>query len=240
MQFSRIVRCLPMRRASLVGLGLIVFASMLGTEGCLTYKLTSLYVEPNGGACVPPGGTAQYTAYGTYTEGGHTNETKDLTDAVTWSTDLPELATVNSTGLALAATNSIGLTDVKASAEGEFGLIWASAPLTVSESCVSGSGAVRTLSAIRILPGDETLRSVGDTSQVVAVGRYSGQPVSENLTSKVTWASSDTRVATVTAGGLVTAAGAGDATITATRTSAVGTVVTATEKIHVGGGSALR
>lgn len=236
MQFRRILpRRLPVRAASIVGLGLLVFATMLGTDGCLTYKLNGIDLEPNAGACIAQGSTAQFTAYGIYTENNHANKTLDITDSVHWSTDLPELATVSSTGLATSSTTYLGLTNVKASTEGEFKLLWKTVPLTVSNNCLSGSGAVRRLSSMHLIPENETLRSVGDTTELVAVGLYSSEPLSGNLSGAVHWTSSDPGVAKVSPEGLVTAMGAGDATITATRTNELGSMVTATETIHVGG-----
>lgn len=235
MHFRRILpRRLPSRALSMAGLGLLAFATMLGTDGCISYKLNGLDVEPNAGACIAPGSTAQFTAYGIYTESSHANETIDITDSVHWSTDLPELATVNSSGLATAGTSFVGLTNVKASTQGEFKLLWKTVPLTVSTSCVSGSGAVRRLSSMHLV-GETTLRSVGDTTELVAVGRYSSEPLSGNLSGEVKWTSSDPRVATVSPQGLVTAVGAGDATITVTRTNELGAVVTGMQQIQVGG-----
>jgi len=227
---------MPSRALSMVGLGLLAFATMLGTDGCITYKLNGLDVEPNAGACIAPGSTAQFTAYGIFTESGHANETIDITDSVHWTTDLPELATVNASGLATAGTAYVGLTNVKASTQGEFKLLWKTVPLTVSTSCVSGSGAAvpRTLASMHLI-GETALRSVGDTTELVAVGRYSSEPLSGNLSGEVRWISSDPGVAKVSPQGLVTAVSAGEATITATRTNELGTVVTATETIHVGG-----
>jgi uncharacterized protein YjdB len=82
------------------------------------------------------------------------------------------------------------------------------------------------------------LSSIGDTSQLVAVGQYPIAPFSDDLTSQVTWKSSDPQVATVSAAGFVSATGAGETVITASRTTAKGTVVIATEKIQVDGTSA--
>lgn len=235
MRFRNILPVRTLSRRASVGLGLVVFISTLGINGCVSYRLTGLYVEPSAGACIPSNSTAQFTAYGIYTEGGHAAETRDVTDLVTWTTDLPELATVDSKGLATSSSD-IGLTNVKASAQGEFDLVWSSAPLTVKSTCVSSS--VRTLSSIQILPGDQMLSSMGDTSQLVAVGQYRLAPFSDDLTGQVTWKSSNPQVATVSAAGFVSATGAGETTITATRTTAKGTVVTATEKIQVAGTAA--
>lgn len=223
-------------RPAAVGLGLVVFASTLGVDGCLSYKLTGMYVEPSAGACVSPGATAQYSAYGTYTEGGHETKTEDLSDQVTWSSDIPWLvASISSSGLVTAPDNGdTGTTNIKASAPGEFGTVWASATFTVP--CASTTSPT-VITRMRILPGDQNLASVGDTSKVVAVGEYSRAPWSSDFSQKATWTSSNPKVATVAAGGLVTAAAPGEATITATHTTDTGTMTTATIKVTVGGGS---
>jgi trimeric autotransporter adhesin len=232
----RLRSILPFRmpsRPALAGLGVLALVSTLGIDGCVSYKLTGIYVEPSGGACIAPGSTAQFSAYGTFTEGGHATKTEDISSQVSWASGLPELATVDSSGLATAGTTYVGYTDITASAQGEFGLVWSSAQLTVSDSCVSGT-AVRGISAIRIL-GDQRLASAGDTTKLVAVGQYSSAPWSRDLSQQAKWTSSNPGVATVTPEGLVTAVGAGEATITATQTTEQGTVVTGTTKVQVGG-----
>ena len=57
--------------------------------------------------------------------------------------------------------------------------------------------------------------SIGDKVQFIAVGTYSDTAYSA-VTSQVTWASSNSAVATISAGGLVTAVADGTANITAT------------------------
>ena len=61
----------------------------------------------------------------------------------------------------------------------------------------------------------------GTSEQFTAMGTYSDQ-TTQNLTSSVTWSSQNTGVATVTAGGSVTAAGAGTSTIQAVSGTVVG------------------
>jgi hypothetical protein len=223
---------LPSRYASL-GLGVVVLASMFGTTGCMSRKLTGIFVEPSAGACLYPGFSVQFHAYGLYTEGGHATVTTDITDQATWFVDLPDLATVSSTGLVTTTGNGIGLTNVTAKAQGEFGVVQASAPLTIKTTCVSG--AVKT--PLLVLPGDQNLSSTGDTLQLVAVAHYAATPYSEDVTAKTRWESSNPQVANVNAAGLVTAVGEGDTVITATRALPNGSLITSTEKIHVGGGS---
>lgn len=82
----------------------------------------------------------------------------------------------------------------------------------------SGSGtSTVTLSSIAITPASPSI-APGTTEQFTATGTYSDYTI-KNITTSVTWSSSDTTVATIsnTAGsnGLVTSSGAGTTTITA-------------------------
>lgn len=225
---------LPSRRLSL-GLSMIALASMLGSSGCMDYSLTGLFIEPSGGACIypDPSFSAQFHAYGTYTKGGHSTETRDITTKVAWSDDLPGMAIISSSGLATPTGNEVGHTDVYARTEGEFGVVQDSAVLEVRTDCVSSTGAIRTLSGLRVLPGDQSLL-VGDTSQLMAIGHFSVAPFSDDLTGHVVWNSSNPQVAKVSAAGFVTAMGQGDTIITATKSTATGQVVASSQKIHVG------
>jgi hypothetical protein len=229
MRFSKFVpACLPPRVACF-GLGLIVFASTLGTEGCLSYKLTGLYVEPAGACIYPsPSFTAQFHAYGTYTEGGHAMVTKDITNIATWSDDLPGLATMSQTGLATATGSGVGFTNVTAAAQGEFGLVHGSGVLNVKTDCVSATGAVRTLA---LVPRRQSL-VIGDSLQPMAVATSLRTMETSDVTGQVTWESSNPSVATVR-GGVISAVGAGDAVITATQTLSDGTAVRTIENIEV-------
>jgi len=229
MRFSKFVPVCLSPRVAFAGLGLMVFASTLGTEGCLSYKLTGLYVEPAGACIYPsPSFTAQFHAYGTYTEGGHAMVTKDITNIATWSDDLPTLATISPAGLATATGSGVGFTDVTASAQGEFGVVHASGVLNVKTDCVSATGAVRTLS---VVPRRQSL-TVGDSLQPLAVATSLRTMESSDVTGQVTWESSNPAVATVR-GGVITAVGAGDAVITASQALSDGTAVRTMENIQV-------
>jgi len=80
-----------------------------------------------------------------------------------------------------------------------------------------------TISSIFITPGAATISGLGNTQQLTATANYSDG--SQGKLSSVGWSSSNTSVATVTNGGLVTAVAIGTATITA---SAQGVTATAT------------
>jgi uncharacterized protein YjdB len=124
--------------------------------------------------------------------------------AVTWSTNRSTVATVTSEGLVTAI--AAGTATITASSEGRF----ANASITVSP---------RPVSAVIVSPEQVTLFA-GQTVQLSAlVTDDRGQVLNGK---QVTFSSSSNQVATVSAQGLVTAVGAGVATITATSEGATG------------------
>src|SRR5262249_12498648 len=80
--------------------------------------------------------------------------------------------------------------------------------------------AAPTLTSIAVTPANPTL-TVGATQQFNATGTYSDSST-QSLTSQVTWASSNTSVATVSSGGVATAVTTGSTTISATLGSVSG------------------
>jgi hypothetical protein len=66
--------------------------------------LVSIQVQPNAVVFEGVGAQVQFTALGTY---DHPPETKDITNQVQWRIDIGYLATINSSGLAVA-TNVCG------------------------------------------------------------------------------------------------------------------------------------
>ncbi|HAS55300.1 MAG TPA: hypothetical protein DCS42_14830 [Nitrospiraceae bacterium] len=77
-----------------------------------------------------------------------------------------------------------------------------------------GSGASPVLVSLTIAPADSSI-TLGATQQFTATGTYSDGST-QDLTSSVTWTSSDTTVAPIDSAGLATSAGAGSTTIKAT------------------------
>jgi hypothetical protein len=75
-------------------------------------------------------------------------------------------------------------------------------------------GTAPTLKSIAVTPANPTILT-GTTQQFTATGTYSDSST-QNLTSQVTWASSNTAVATINSAGLATDVGAGSTTISAT------------------------
>ena len=77
-----------------------------------------------------------------------------------------------------------------------------------------------TLTSIAVTPANPSIE-VGGTQQFTATGTYSDGST-QNLTGSVTWASSNTGVATINSAGLATAVSAGSTTISATLSGVTG------------------
>jgi uncharacterized protein YjdB len=175
--------------------------------------LTALSVTPLSAALAK--GTAQrFTATGTYSD----SSTQDLTDLVTWSSSDSTVAAISnapgSRGLATAL--GPGTATIRASLLLSGTLFSGAAPLTVTEA---------RLLFVAVTPAGPVLPK-GTVLQLVATGRYSDDST-QDLTSLVTWSSSDPAVATVSnaAGtrGLVTATGTGSTILMATLSGRSGT-----------------
>lgn len=124
---------------------------------------------------------------------------------VTWSSSASAVATVSASGMVTAVAP--GSATITATSEGQSG----AATITV---------ALVPVASVTVSPASATLR-IGLTQQLSATTKDSANNV---LTGRaVTWSSSATGVATVSASGLVTAVAAGSATITATSEGKSGT-----------------
>jgi hypothetical protein len=143
------------------------------------------------------GTTAQFTATGVYTD----NSTQDLTTQATWESSDSSVATVND---GLATTAGVGSTTVSAIS----GDVSGNTMLTVTNA---------TLVSIEVSPAAPS-RANGLTQQFTATGLYTDNST-QDLTTQVTWASSDGAVATVSnaagSNGLATTAGVGSTTVSA-------------------------
>ena len=148
--------------------------------------------------------TQQFTATGLYSD----NSTQDLTTEVTWASSDAAVATVSNA----AGSNGPGdrgrrrqhhrVCDQRAAVTGD-------TTLTVTDA---------TLVSIEVTPATPSIAN-GLTQQFTATGLYSDNST-QDLTTEVTWASSDDAVATVSnaagSNGLATAAGVGSTTVSAT------------------------
>jgi hypothetical protein len=144
--------------------------------------------------------TQQFTAIGTY---GDDSE-RDVTAEAAWASSNPEIATVSSGGLATPAQG--GTTTITASLHGVSG----SATLIVTNAL---------LESIEVTPANPSIAN-GTRLKFTATGHFDDAST-QDLTSQVTWTSSDPSVTIGTAAGsrglaASTALGAATSTITAT------------------------
>jgi hypothetical protein len=163
---------------------LLLFAFGVGCKGFFVNPtLTTLTVGP-ATPSIQQGSSLQMAATGTYDDGS----TKALTSSVQWSSSATAVATVSSAGKVTGVTTG-------------------SATVTAASGTVSGSTSVTitlaNLISIAVTPTNPAIKS-GQTQQFVATGTVQGGGTTD-ITNSVTWASSNTNVATISAAGLATA-----------------------------------
>ncbi len=191
-----------------------VGAALSGIAGSTTMKVTpavlaSIAVAPPI-ASIAMGTRQQFTATGTYSDGS----TKDLTAAVTWTSGGISVATVSNQAGSEGLASGVG--QGSASIVAALGSISSSATLTVTAA---------TLVSVAVTPANPSIAR-GTTTQFTAIGTYT-DGTTQDLTSQITWSSSDEVVASVSNGagspGLATGLSVGASTITATLGAVSGT-----------------
>lgn len=174
--------------------------------------LQTIIVTPSS-ASVAAGLTQQFTATGNYSDGS----TQDLTTSATWNSSNPSAATISNVAgsQGLATGVAVGTTNISA-----------------MFNAVTSNNAVLTvtppvLQSITVTPANQTIIS-GNTLQYTATGHFSDGSTSD-ITTAVTWASTNTSAATISnvAGtqGLATGVATGTTgttTITATQNAISG------------------
>ena len=186
---------------------LLLLAAAVGCRGFFVNPtLTGLTVGPTTPS-VQQGNTLQMTATGTYDDGS----TKTLTGNVLWSTDNSTIATVNTSGLLSAVSPG-------------------TATITATSGTVTGSTTamitIANLVSITITPTAPSI-TVGNTQQFMAMGTVQGGGTMD-VTNFVTWASSNTQVATIDNTGLASTFIAGTTQITASSGTVTSPAVTLT------------
>jgi trimeric autotransporter adhesin len=139
---------------------------------------------------LPVGASQQYVATAAYSDGS----TKNITKTATWSSSSTPIATIGKSGL--AKTIGLGTTTIRA-----------------SNGKLTGVTTLTTFH-LTISPLSATI-ALGGTQQFTATANFANGSTSD-LTDSVTWKSSNTKVATITAAGLSTGQKAGITNITAT------------------------
>lgn len=202
---------------------LSLFFSLLFLASCSNPSVTALKISP-ASETLAIGNTAQFTATATLSQGKHPNSTQDMTSSVSWKSSNPGVATISDSGLATAVAP--GTTIITASTAGFPGTISDTASVTVT-SPSGGGGTNPDLISLSLIPNSQTATAVNETTQFLAIGTYAGNPgTTVDLTGQSTWSSSDSKIATVSSTGLVTALSQGTTTITAIATNPAGGVVT--------------
>lgn len=181
-----------------------VSASFMSVSGATTVTVTdavleSLDITPSS-VTKPVSSSQQFTATGTYSD----NSTADLTNTVVWTSSNNAIVSISngagSQGLAIA--NDVGTVTISAATQG----FSDTASMTVTAA---------TLQSIQVTPTARSLPN-GFELQFTATGLYSDNST-DDITSSVSWASSDGTLASVgnNSGnkGLVTAAAMGDGTV---------------------------
>src|SRR6266404_2431028 len=163
-----------------------------GTTG----RRPAITVQPVTATC----GSLQYAATGLLSNGS----TKDLTSTATWTSSSTSVATVNSSGLASGI--GLGTTNIGASFTG---VSSATEPLAVDQ-----------LNSITLSPSGIVTVPLGSSQSFLAIGNFTfaagGPPGNLDVSSQVTWNSSNMAVATIDTSGNATTVGTGSTTITAT------------------------
>ena len=198
--------------ASGVSKGLVAIqATLNGQTGSANLTVTdatlsSLTVTPT--APVIANGTAmQLVATGNFSDGTAQN----LTTSVTWASSVPTVASVSNTAgmQGLVSGLSKGQTSISATLSGKTG----STPLTVTDAV---------LSSIAVTPATQSL-AAGTNLQFLATGTYSDNST-QDITSLVSWTSSNVTFATISSGAGTRGLARGVAPGTVTITAVLGTV----------------
>ncbi len=156
-------------------------------------SLLSLTIAPNQSS-LPVGESEQLTATGTFSDG----TTQDLTQSVTWISLGSAIASIDTTGAAIA--HSVGTATINATS----GSVAGSASLTVTPAAVI---------ALNVTPTTLSL-GLGSSRQFQAIATLS-DGTTQDMTGLVAWSSAQPAIAGVSSGGLAIAEQVGSTSIVA-------------------------
>ncbi|MEA3223278.1 MAG: Ig-like domain-containing protein, partial [Thermodesulfobacteriota bacterium] len=147
-----------------------------------------------------------FTATGTYSD----SSTQDITTSVTWSSSDTGVATISNASGSEGLAASVGTGSITITAIDPGTGISGTTGLTVTAAV---------LESIEVTPADSEI-PLGNAQQFTATGTYSDSST-QDITTSVTWSSSDTGVATISnasgSEGLAASINEGTTTITATQ-----------------------
>ena len=166
--------------------------------GVVNRDLISVAVTPATQTLNIPGQTAQFIAIGTFSS---TPTSVNLTSTAIWTSSNPTVAnfvTPTSPGLITVTPTGCptGICTTTVTATGtdqNNDQVVGQATLVVT----AATSSQRALTSLAIIPSTQTLNSLGQTAQFIAIGTYNSSPTTVDLTQTATWSSSDAAVATV-------------------------------------------
>lgn len=180
--------------------GFLILGLAAALVGCSNPQgLDSIAVSPSSQS-LNVGQTVQLTATGTF---GNARKptTQNITGAVTWSSTLPSVATVNASGLVTAVAP--GTAAITASSTAFNGPVSASAVITVQGSTTSGSGSGSNgtgsggtitsgadVLSLTIIPSGMVFGELTQSGQYLAIGTFASAPFIRDVTNQVTWLTS--------------------------------------------------
>jgi uncharacterized protein YjdB len=164
-------------------------------------KIVSISVSSTSGT-IPIGGHASFTATGLFDD----SSSQDITTSAAWTSNNNAVATVGATSGNYGTVTGIGTGTTNINAAFTYGTASAAGSATVSVSSVHLTGIAVTPTSGLIAPAS--------IMQYRVVGLFSDN-TTQSLFSGVTWSSSNTSVATVSATGAATGQAVGNVTITA-------------------------
>ena len=170
-------------------------------------QLVSISVTPPNPS-IAKGLSQPFTATGVYTD----NSTQDLTTAVTWASSSSSIATISNASGSQGVAQSVAVGSTKITATQSGGSISGTSTLTVTAAA---------LTRIDVSPTSPSV-PVGLTQQFSATGIYTDNS-KQDLSSSVSWSSSDTTIADISSKGLAQTKKVGGSTITATQSGVSGT-----------------
>ncbi len=186
-------------------IALLMVAMGIGCTGFFVNPtLSTLTVGPTT-PTFQQGSTLQMAATGTFNDG----TTQDLTNKAFWSTSDSTIASITTTGLVTGASPG-------------------TATITAASGTVSGSTtitiALANITSIAVTPTSSTITE-GSTQQYKAVATLAGG-TTQDITSSVTWATSNASAGTINSSGLFTAVTTGIPPNQVTTISATSGVIT--------------
>ncbi len=182
--------------------------------------VASIAVIPGAQSVATPGQTSSFLAIGTTTSGA----TLNLTNQVQWSSSSTQIATINTTS-GTATAVSKGTTTITALYAGTGG----TAVVGTGTFNVTG-GTTQQFTAVTILPSSQTLSTLNQTAQFIALATLGTTGLQQDVTNspQLKWNSSLPSAGSISATGLAKNLAAGNSTITAELTNSDGSVVSNT------------